>query len=69
MLGDLDDDGDRDSDDAVYLMYILHFGEEEYPKNQPIDFNGDGEEDSDDAIYLLYNTFYGDALYALMSTR
>jgi len=68
-LGDLDNDGDRDSDDAVLLVYIVQFGEGEYPKNQPIDFDGDGDEDSDDAIWLLYNTFYGDELYELHTTR
>ena len=69
MLGDLDNDGDVDSDDAVYLAYVVLFGEGDYPKNQPIDFDGDGDEDSDDAIWLLYNSFYGNELYELHSTR
>ena len=54
--GDLDSDGDIDSDDAIYLLYST-FKEAEYPRNQACDFDGDGDVDSDDAIYLLYHTF------------
>ena len=54
--GDVDGDGDVDSDDAIYLLYAT-FNETEYPLNQSGDFDGDGDVDSDDAIYLLYFTF------------
>ena len=65
ILGDVDNDGDRDSDDAVYLVSYLVFGEVTYPVYQPLDFDGNGTVDSNDAIYLLYNTFFGDAEYPL----
>ena len=59
IKGDVDGDGDIDSDDAIYLLYHT-FYEDEFPVNQTVDFDGDGDIDSDDAIYLLYYTFYED---------
>ena len=59
LRGDVDDDGDVDSDDAIYLLYYT-FQPEEYPINQSGDMDGDGDVDSDDAIYLLYFTFQPD---------
>ena len=58
-------DGKKNSDDSVYLLYVIHFGEAAYPVNQPLDFNSDGKVTSDDAIHLLYNFFWGEALYPL----
>jgi hypothetical protein len=67
ILGDVDNDRDVDSDDSIYLLYNIFFGNEEYPINQPCDFDGNGSMDSDDSIYLLYNIFFGDEEYPLAS--
>ena len=65
ILGDVDNDKDVDSDDSIYLLYNIFFGDEEYPINQPCDFDGSGSMDSDDSIYLLYNIFFGNEEYPL----
>ena len=65
LLGDVDNDEDVDSDDAIYLLYHIFFGQGEYPISQRCDFDGDGDVDSDDAIYLLYYIFFGDGDYPL----
>ena len=52
--GDVDNDGDVDLDDAIYLLYHVNF-KETYPVGQSVDFNGDGGDDLDDTIYLLYH--------------
>lgn len=64
VRGDVDNDGDVDSDDSEYLVYHLFF-EDEYPVTQPLDFNGDGVENSRDSIYLLYFVFFGEGQYPL----
>jgi hypothetical protein len=51
LIGDLDEDGEVTSDDAVYLQYSTLFPDK-YHLNQDVDFN--------DAIYLLYFTFFPD---------
>lgn len=58
LYGDVDYDGDVDSDDAIYLLnYILNPELAPIPGIETIhnngDFNRDGVVDSDDAIYLL----------------
>ena len=69
LVGDVDNDGDKDSSDAIYLLYRVIFGAGNYPTYQPLDFSGDGNLDSMDAIYLLYNVIFGDATYPLRSER
>ena len=64
LKGDVDGDGDVDSDDSVYLIYHIFFGNE-YPVIQSLDYNGDGLETSDDGVYLLYFVFFGEELYPL----
>ena len=54
ILGDLDDNGEVDLNDAIYLLYHVNFPGS-YPVNQPCDFDGSGEVDLNDAIYLLYH--------------
>ena len=63
--GDVDNDGDVDSDDVVYLLYHTFFGDAEYPVVQNLDFDGDGSETTDDGIYLLYHIYYGELQYPL----
>ena len=66
LVGDLEDDLDVDSDDAIYLLFYTIYGDTAYPLNQPCDFDNDGDVDSDDAIYLLYHTYFGSADYPLV---
>lgn len=65
IIGDVDENGVVDTDDAVYLLYYILFGEELHPVYQACDFNHDGMEDTDDAIYLLYYTLFGEEAYPL----
>ena len=64
LRGDLDDDGDVDNEDAIYMLYHTIF-DNQYPLNQNGDFNGDGSVDNNDAIYLLYHTIFGAQDYPL----
>ncbi len=54
LPGDLDENGEVDLDDAIYLLYHVNFSSK-YPLSQSADFNSDGNTDLDDAIYLLYH--------------
>lgn len=65
VKGDVDGNEGVDSDDAVYLLYHVLFGEEAYPLLQKADFNKDGIVDSDDAVYLLYHVLFGEESYPL----
>ena len=59
LRGDVNGDGDIDSNDAIYLLrYTMN--NSRYPINQSGDMNGDGDVDSNDAIYLLRHTMNGD---------
>lgn len=63
--GDFNKSETVDADDAIYLLYNVFFGSEEYPLTGNGDVNSDGKVDADDAIYLLYNVFFGGAEYPL----
>lgn len=52
--GDVNSDGVVDSRDAIYTLYNVLLGEEDYPAEQSLDFNGDASMDSRDALYVLY---------------
>lgn len=65
--GDADANGVKESDDAIYLLYNVLFGSEDYPLTGDCDYNANGVVDSDDAIYLLYNVLFGAADYPLYS--
>ena len=63
--GDSDGDGKVNTDDAIYLLYNVMFGDGDYPVNQNCDFDGNGETNTDDAIYLLYHVMFGETDYPL----
>ena len=55
--GDLDENGEIDINDAIYLLYYTFFPDD-FLMNQQVDFNGDRTIDINDAIYVLYYTFF-----------
>ena len=57
LRGDMDRDGDVDSDDAIYLLRYTLFPVD-YPILQDADFTKNGAEGSEDAIYLLRHTLF-----------
>ena len=65
--GDTDGDGDKDTDDAVYLLLNAMFGETDYPIDpaQNRDVNKDGKTDTDDAVYLLLHVMFGSVDYPI----
>lgn len=58
IIGDLDEDGAIDRNDALYVLYYSLFGNAEYPVNQDVDFDGDNSVSRNDAIHLLYNSLF-----------
>ena len=66
-FGDVDRDGDMDTDDAVYLLLYVMFGGEDYPvaDNVQPDMDGNGSIDTDDAVYLLLHVMFGEEDYPL----
>lgn len=63
--GDVDGNEFVTTDDAIYLLYHIMFGEEDYAVNQNCDFDGKGFVTTDDAIYLLYHIMFGETDYPL----
>ena len=63
--GDVDGNEFVTTDDAIYLLYYVMFGGEDYPVNQDCDFDGNGFITTDDAIYLLYHIMFGEEDYPL----
>ena len=57
--GDVNNDDEVDSDDAIYLLRHT-MNQERYPITQPGDMNRDDEIDTNDAIYLLRHTMNPD---------
>lgn len=59
--GDCDANGKCESDDAIYLLYHVFFGNDyPLPKGMSGDFDDNGSLNANDAIYLLYHVFFPD---------
>ncbi len=65
IAGDVNNDGQLDSDDAVYLLYNSLYGNEEYRIEIFCDYNCDGVITAADAVYLMNNHLHGDEEYPL----
>lgn len=65
VKGDADGDGEVSANDAIYLLYSVLFGQEQYPVKGLCDYDGSGSVSADDAIYLLYSVLFGQADYPL----
>jgi hypothetical protein len=65
--GDMDDDWMLSTDDAVYLLLNVMFGETDYPMPTGVnpDLNSDGKADTNDAVYLLLNVMFGPEDYPI----
>jgi hypothetical protein len=63
--GDIDGKEGVTTDDAIYLVYHLIIGGDNYLVDQECDFNGDDLTDINDAIYLLYHAIIGEDNYPL----
>ena len=68
-LGDMDNDGKKTTDDAVYLLLHVLFGSGNYPIAQGVDkdINADKKVDTDDAVYLLLHVLFGSESYPIGS--
>ena len=65
VMGDADGNGVLNGDDAIYVLYHVLFGAEDYPVNVEADYDGNGLLNGDDAIYLLYHVLFGGEDYPL----
>ena len=68
LPGDMDGNDEKNTDDAVYLLLNIMFGDSDYAVADTVnkDTNGDGQIDTDDAVYLLLNIMFGEADYPLV---
>lgn len=68
LAGDINCDGSLATDDAIYLLLHIMFGQENYPVSDTanIDLDGSGIADTDDAVYLLLHVMFGAADYPLV---
>lgn len=57
VLGDFDENGKLNINDAVRLLYGVYFPDR-YPVNQAADFDASGSVDADDAIRLLFHLLF-----------
>ena len=66
LPGDMDGDGDKDTDDAVYLLLNVMFDDINYPiANPDKDMNNDNKINTDDAVYLLLHVMFGAINYPI----
>ena len=64
--GDMDGNGKLNTDDAVYLLLHIMFGQEDYPISAANkDMDGNSKLNTDDAVYLLLHTMFGAEDYPL----
>ena len=63
--GDVDDNGDVDFDDALYLARYTIFGESMYPLLADGNVDNINGVDFDDALYLARYTIFGESMYPL----
>ena len=65
--GDVDGNWKLDTDDAVYLLLHVMFGDRYYPvaEDLELDFDSNGQVDTDDALYLLLHVMFGAEDYPL----
>ena len=69
LSGDMNADGYVTTEDAVYLLLSVMFGNGDYPLPAGIypDFDGSGQLTTDDAVYLLLHAMFGPQDYPLSS--
>ncbi|MBQ8293385.1 MAG: leucine-rich repeat protein [Bacilli bacterium] len=60
-LGDLNNDMIIDTNDVIYLLYYVMFGESMYPVNQSVDYDQDNNVTTNDVVYLLYHVMFEEA--------
>ena len=67
IIGDLDGDFQKTTNDAVYLLLAVMFGEADYPvpAGTDLDFDNSGSVDTNDAVYLLLNVMFGEEDYPI----
>ena len=67
LPGDIDGNEEKNTEDAVYLLLHVLFGENQYPvgSKTKLDINGDGKVDTEDAVYLLLNVLFGETQYPI----